>query len=151
MQERVWNVRGFTYLLGALKQYKNRIKDKYFHSMKKNPQMFYIAIKVIFNKLSKDGNKTEDGGLFVEQCCLISWSNSCTPWKTVKIWQIPWYKIEKMYGTDENRWYLSQSLTNLIKYLYVYIDLKGKMGKTVFPLYMAKNRSRSNKLTFDWG
>ena len=26
--------------------------------MKKNPQKFYIAIKVIFNKMIKDGNKT---------------------------------------------------------------------------------------------
>ena len=50
VQERVWNVRGFKDPLGALKEYKMRIRDVLLQSMKKNPQKFYIAIKVIFQK-----------------------------------------------------------------------------------------------------
>ena len=46
IQERSWFVRGSTDPLGALKEYKERIKTALFLSLKKNPQKFYIAVKV---------------------------------------------------------------------------------------------------------
>ena len=50
MQERAWFIRGSTDPLGALRDYKNRIRDALFLSLKKNPQKFYIAVKVRFFK-----------------------------------------------------------------------------------------------------
>ena len=64
IQERAWFVRGSTDPLGALKEYKERIKTVLFLSLKKNPQKFYIAIKVRFFKRDKDGHKSEDSAFF---------------------------------------------------------------------------------------
>merc|ERR1712240_345672 len=50
MQERAWFIRGSTDPLGAVKEYKNRIRDALFLSLKKSPQKFYIAVKVRFFK-----------------------------------------------------------------------------------------------------
>ena len=70
IQERVWNIRGCTDPLGALNQYKNRIRDALLLSLKKNPQKFYIAVKVKFSKIDKDGFKIEDNAFFMELCIL---------------------------------------------------------------------------------
>merc|ERR1711942_117164 len=64
MQERAWFIRGSTDPLGAVKEYKNRIRDALFLSLKKSPQKFYIAVKVRFFKRDKDGHKTEDSAFF---------------------------------------------------------------------------------------
>ena len=64
MQERAWFIRGSTDPLGALRDYKNRIRDALFLSLKKNPQKFYIAVKVRFFKKDKDGHKSEDSAFF---------------------------------------------------------------------------------------
>ena len=64
MQERVWFIRGSTDPLGALQEYKQRIRDALFLSLKQNPQKYYIAIKVRFFKQDKDGNRTEDSAFF---------------------------------------------------------------------------------------
>ena len=45
VQERAWFIRGSTDPLGALKEYKNRIRYALFLSLKKSPQKFYIAVK----------------------------------------------------------------------------------------------------------
>ena len=64
IQERAWYIRGYTDPLGALRAYKNRIRDVLLLSLKKNPQKFYIAVKVNFIKIDKDGYKTEDQAFF---------------------------------------------------------------------------------------
>ena len=64
MQERAWFIRGSTDPLGAVKEYKNRIRDALFLSLKKSPQKFYIAVKVRFFKKDKDGHKSEDSTFF---------------------------------------------------------------------------------------
>ena len=64
MQERAWFIRGSTDPLGAVKEYKNRIRDALFLSLKKSPQKFYIAVKVRFFKKDKDGHKSEDSAFF---------------------------------------------------------------------------------------
>ena len=64
MQERAWFIRGSTDPLGALKEYKNRIRHALFLSLKQNPQKFYIAVKVRFFKKDKDGHRSEDSAFF---------------------------------------------------------------------------------------
>ena len=64
MQERAWFIRGSTDPLGALNEYKNRIRHVLYLSLKKNPQKFYIAVKVRFFKKDKDGHKSEDSAFF---------------------------------------------------------------------------------------
>ena len=64
LQERAWFIRGTTDPLGALKEYKNRIRDALYLSLKKNPQKFYIAVKVRFFKKDKDGHRIEDSAFF---------------------------------------------------------------------------------------
>jgi hypothetical protein len=64
IQERVWNIRGCTDPLGALHKYKHRIRDAILLSLKKNPQNFWIAVKVRFFQVDKNGYKTEDSAFF---------------------------------------------------------------------------------------
>ena len=64
IQERAWYIRECTDPLGALKEYKNRIRDALLLSLKKSPQKFYIAVKVNFFKRDKDGHKSEVSAFF---------------------------------------------------------------------------------------
>ena len=64
VQERAWFIRGSTDPMGALNEYKNRIGNALYLSLKKNPQKFYIAVKVQFFKRDKDGHKIEDSAIF---------------------------------------------------------------------------------------
>ena len=57
IQERTWNIKDCTDPLGALHQYKTRIRDVLLLSLKKSPQKFYIVVKVRFFKTDNDGNK----------------------------------------------------------------------------------------------
>ena len=64
LQERVWNIRQYTDPHIALNKFKLRIRDAIMLSLKRNPQKFYIAIKVKFFKRDKDGNKIEQIACF---------------------------------------------------------------------------------------
>ena len=64
LQERVWNIRQYTDPHIALNKFKVRIRDAITLSLKRNPQKFYIAIKVKFFKRDKDGNKIEQIAYF---------------------------------------------------------------------------------------
>ena len=64
IQERVWFIRGSKDPLGVLQQYKNRIRDALFLSLKKSSQKFYIAVKVRFYKEDKYGYRIETSAFF---------------------------------------------------------------------------------------